>query len=92
MCLDWLPDPDIDMVTGPRRAGGVEGDVGVGGMRLPGVRSRHKTVFSGDQELLIIRHEDFGPTAYAPLAARCASGAMRPGGTGLTAASRPRWA
>ena len=52
-------------------------------LRLPGMLSRHEIVFSGDQELLTIRHDDFSRSAYAPVVAMVAREVMRPGIVGL---------
>lgn len=79
-----LSDAGVERTTLAGVRGGVEGGVRVHSMRLPGILSRHEVVFSGDDELLTIRHDDFSRTAYAPVIARCAREVMRPDRTGLT--------
>jgi 4-hydroxy-tetrahydrodipicolinate reductase len=78
-----IPDPPVERTTLDGVRGGVEGGVRVHSLRLPGMLSRHEIVFSGDQELLTIRHDDFSRSAYAPVVAMVAREVMRPGLVGL---------
>lgn len=84
-----LSDATVERTTLAGVRGGVEGGVRVHSMRLPGILSRHEVVFSGDDELLTIRHDDFSRTAYAPVVARCAREVIRPGRSGLMRGLEP---
>jgi 4-hydroxy-tetrahydrodipicolinate reductase len=78
-----LADAPVERTTLAGVRGGVDGGVRVHSLRLPGVLSRHEIVFSGDDELLTIRHDDFSRTAYAPVVALTIRAVMRPGTVGL---------
>jgi 4-hydroxy-tetrahydrodipicolinate reductase len=78
-----LSDAPVERTTLPGVRGGVEGGVRVHSLRLPGLLSRHEIVFSGDDEILTIRHDDFSRTAYAPVVALAIREVMRPELVGL---------
>jgi len=78
-----IPDPEVERTTLAGVRGGVEGGVRVHSLRLPGLLSRHEIVFSGDAEVLTIRHDDFSRAAYTPVVALAAREVMRPGVVGL---------
>jgi 4-hydroxy-tetrahydrodipicolinate reductase len=70
-----------ETVTGAR--GGVWGGVRVHSLRLPGVLGWHEAIFSGEQELLTIRQDDFDRRGYVAPVAVAARYVVQPEVVGL---------
>ena len=82
---DALFDPPVRNETLAGVRGGVHGGVRVHSLRLPELQPNgwHELIFAGGQELLSIRHDDWGYEAYAMTVANAVRKVMEPGVVGL---------
>ena len=78
-----LIDPPVAKATLPGTRGGAEGGVRVHSIRLPGITGWHEVVFAGEEEVLRIRHDDFGRSSYVTPVAKAIRMVVRPEVVGL---------
>jgi len=80
-----LYDPPVRNETVADVRGGVIGGVRIHSLRFPGLEPNgwHEVIFAGEQELLRIRHDDWGQSAYVGTVARAVRKVMEPGLVGL---------
>lgn len=90
---------DTAKIAIPGVRGGAVGGVHIHSLRLPGVQAATEITFAGDDEVLVIRHNEYGRAAYVSTVTRAIRKATEPGLVGLvrgydtvlglTASSRP---
>jgi 4-hydroxy-tetrahydrodipicolinate reductase len=80
-----LFDPPVRTETLAGVRGGVHDGVRVHSLRLPDLQPTgwHEVIFTGGQEMLTIRHDDWGYEAYAVTVAQAVRKVMEPGVVGL---------
>jgi 4-hydroxy-tetrahydrodipicolinate reductase len=80
-----LFDPPVRLETLAGVRGGVHEGVRVHSLRLPDLQPTgwHEVIFSGGQEMLSIRHDDWGYEAYAVTVGQAVRKVMEPGVIGL---------
>ena len=80
-----LFDPPVKRETLAGVRGGVHEGVRIHSLRLPNLQPNgwHEVVFAGDQEILTIRHDDWGVESYVGPVATAVRRVMEPGLVGL---------
>lgn len=80
-----LYDPPVHRETLAGVRGGIHGGVRVHSLRLPNLQPNgwHEIVCAGDQEVLTIRHDDWGVESYVGPVSIAVRKVMEPGVTGL---------
>jgi 4-hydroxy-tetrahydrodipicolinate reductase len=74
---------DTETIAIPGVRGGTESGVRIHSIRLPGVLGWHELTFAGDDELLVIRHDEYGRDAYVGTVGRAIRKVTEPGLVGL---------
>lgn len=78
-----LVDPPVSHTVLSEARGGLKSGVRVHSIRLPDLSGWHEALFGGTEELLSIRHDEFGREGYVATVARSIREVMRPGLVGL---------